>query len=343
MPVPVTILTGHLGSGKTTLLQRVLDHPALRRTALIINEFGEVGIDRLLVAQLAENIVELRGGCICCAVRVDLALTLRELHDKRQLGEVPPFDHVIVETSGLADPVPILHTLMANPLMHKHYAPDAVVTCVDQLTHERSVGDDPMALSQVQLADVVLLTKGDLATPAQRRRTVDLVRAANAHAEMIEATQGDVEASTVFLRGLFEAGRARPGVSDLGGWLMGGRAMGRPVRGADAPHHGPRPGTHVISTERPVDLAGLGVFLNRVTNAMRDRILRIKGVVNLRSRPRHVLAQGPLVVHAVREKFYPLQWLPEWPDADRRTQLVMIGRDLDAAAIDELFERLCLT
>lgn len=337
MATPVTILTGHLGSGKTTLLRHVLEHPALRRTALIINEFGEIGIDHLLVAQLAENIVELRGGCICCAVRVDLAMTLRELHEKRQLGEVPAFDHVIVETSGLADPVPILHTLMANPLMHKHYAPDAVVTCVDQLNHERSAAEDPTVLAQLQLADVVLLTKGDLATPAQCRRTVEQVRAANAQGELLQVTLGRADAGAIFLRGLFESGRQRPGAHGLGGWLM----AGRPLANVGA-HRGPRPDAHVISTDRPVDLAGLGVFLNRVTNTWRDRILRIKGVVNVGVRPRRAPGRGPLIVHAVREKFYPLQWLPEWPDADRRSHLVLIGRDLDRAALDRLFERLCV-
>jgi G3E family GTPase len=336
----VTILTGHLGSGKTTLLQHCLGHPALQRTALIINEFGDVSIDHLIVTQLAENIVELRGGCICCAMRVDLAMTLRDLYEKRQLGEVPMFDHVILETSGLADPVPILHTLMANPLMHTRFVPDAVVTCVDQVNFERSVLEDPVAMSQVQLADVVILTKGDLASPEQRARTEALVRAANGQAQLMQVTLGRADAATIFLRGLFEAGRSLPGV---GGWLLAGRPMARTTANpAGAAHRGPRPTTHVICTEQPVDLAGLGVFLNRVTNSMREQLLRIKGVVNVKSRPRHVQAQGPLVVHAVREKFYPLQWLDAWPDADHSTRLVFIGRELDGAALDSLFEQLCL-
>ncbi|MDO9315006.1 MAG: GTP-binding protein [Burkholderiaceae bacterium] len=345
LPIPVTVLTGHLGSGKTTLLQHALEHPLLQHTALIINEFGEVSIDHLMVAQLAENIVQLRGGCICCAVRVDLAMTLRELHEKRQLGEIPAFDHVIIETSGLADPVPILHTMMANPMMHKHYAPDAVVTCVDQVNFERTLHDDAVALSQVQIADVVILTKGDLATAEQRQRTEALVSEANPHARQIQVTLGDADASTIFLRGLFEAGRSLTKTGDASGWLMAGRPMRRATSDTDTAtgvHHGPRPTTHVIRTDIPVDLVGLGVFLNRVTNAMSDRILRIKGIVNVASRPRHVLAQGPLVVHAVREKFYPLQWLQAWTDDDRSTRIVFIGRDLDVAGIERLFEDLCL-
>jgi G3E family GTPase len=343
-PIPVTVLTGHLGSGKTTLLQRALEHPLLQRTALIINEFGEVSIDHLMVAQLAENIVQLRGGCICCAVRVDLAMTLRELHEKRQLGDIPPFDHVIIETSGLADPVPILHTMMANPMMQKHYAPDAVVTCVDQINLERTLQDDAVALSQLQMADVVILTKGDLATPEQRERSRALVHEANPHARQMQVTLGDADASTIFLRGLFEAGRSLQPAADASGWLMAGKPMTRPRSdtGTDTGvHRGPRPITHVIHTSTPVDLVGLGVFLNRVTNTMGDRILRIKGIVNVASRPRHVTTQGPLVVHAVREKFYPLQWMPDWPDDDHSTRLVFIGRDLDTEGLDQLFEALC--
>ena len=343
-PIPVTVLTGHLGSGKTTLLQRALEHPLLQHTALIINEFGEVSIDHLMVAQLAENIVQLRGGCICCAVRVDLAMTLRDLHHKRQLGEIPAFDHVVIETSGLADPVPILHTMMANPMMQKHYAPDAVVTCVDQINLERTLQDDAVALSQLQMADVVILTKGDLATPEQRERSRALVHQANPHARVMPVTHGDADASTIFLRGLFEAGRTLQPADAASGWLMAGRPMARTaadtahITGA---HTGPRPTTHVIHTREPVDLVGLGVFLNRVTNTLGDRILRIKGIVNVASRPRHVTTQGPLVVHAVREKFYPLQWMPDWPDDDRSTRIVFIGRDLDTDWLDKLFEDLC--
>lgn len=339
---PVTVLTGHLGSGKTTLLQHVLEDPALQRTALIINEFGEVSIDHLIVARHAENMVQLLGGCICCAVRVDFAMTLRELYEKRALGEIPPFDNVIIETSGLADPVPIIHTLMANPLMHKHFVPDAVVTCVDQVNYESTVAEDQIAMSQVQLADVVVLTKGDLATREQRERTLTLVRAANDRAELIQAMQGHVDAGEIFLRGLFEATRA-PG--DLQGWLLGGASEGHAHgdRGDGAHHHhDPHSTSHVIRTEQKVDMAGLGVFLNWATNSMRQRLLRIKGVVDVKSRPHNVQAEGPLVVHGVRDKFYPLEWMQAWPDADHSTRLVFIGRDLDGALLDRRFEELCL-
>jgi G3E family GTPase len=343
-PIPVTVLTGHLGSGKTTLLQRALEHPLLQHTALIINEFGEVSIDHLMVAQLAENIVQLRGGCICCAVRVDLAMTLRDLHHKRQLGEIPAFDHVVIETSGLADPVPILHTMMANPMMQKHYAPDAVVTCVDQINLERTLQDDAVALSQLQMADVVILTKGDLATAEECERSRALVHEANPHARQMPVTHGDADASTIFLRGLFEAGRTLQPAGAASGWLMAGRPMARTAADTaniTSAHTGRRPITHVIHTSAPVDLVGLGVFLNRVTNTLGDRIMRIKGIVNVASRPRHVTTQGPLVVHAVREKFYPLQWMQAWPDDDRSTRIVFIGRDLDTDWLDKLFGELC--
>ena len=325
-PTPVCILTGHLGSGKTTLLQHALAHPSLQRTALIINEFGDVSIDHLLVAQVAENIVELRGGCICCAIRVDLVMTLRDLHEKRLLREIPDFDHVIVETSGLADPVPLLHTLMANPLMSKHFVPDAVVTCVDQVNFARTAAEDDVAVSQVQMADVLLMTKGDLASGAEQAATREQVRGLNPTALVLDAAQGDVDPALVFRRGLFEPGRS---VSSVQGWLQAGRPIG-PMR------HGTKNRAHVITSKEPISLAGLAVFLNRITNAMRQDILRIKGMACVRERPE------PVVIHAVREKFYPLQWLPHWPNEDRRTRLVFIGRQLDTDVLDRMFAELCL-
>ncbi len=172
-------------------------------------------------------------------------------------------------------------------------------------------------------------------------RAENSVRAANAQAQLIEVTLGRADAAAIFLRGLFEAGRSLLGVS---GWLRTDGPIARASGGSFvAAHCGPAPATHVIRTERPVDMAGLGVFLNRVTNSMRGRLLRIKGVANVKSRPRQASQmQGPLVVHAVRDKFYPLQWLHAWPDADQSTRLVFIGRDLDGAELDRLFEQLCL-
>lgn len=327
-PTPVAILTGHLGSGKTTLLQHALGHPAMQRTALIINEFGDVSIDHLLVAQISENIVELRGGCLCCTVRADLVLTLRELHEKRLLGDIPAFDHVIVETSGLADPLPLLHTLMANPPMRRYFTPDAVITCVDQVNFLRTLQEDPIAARQVEMADVVLLTKGDLASDDQRAATLARVRRLNASAAVLDNTAGDVDPTRLFRRGLFEPGRSMQSVR---GWLRAGQPAGEA-------HHGTRPASHVITAAQPVSFAGLSVFLNRVTNLMRDDILRIKGLACVSGGPQ----QGPLIIHAVREKFYPLQWLGDWPDADRTTRLVFIGRQLDTEKLDSLFRDLCL-
>lgn len=326
-PTPVAILTGHLGSGKTTLLQHTLGHPSMQRTALIINEFGDISIDHLLVSRVAENIVELRGGCLCCTVRADLVLTLRDLHEKRLLGEVPDFDHVIVETSGLADPLPLLHTLMANPPMRRHFTPDAVVTCVDLVNFARTALEDPIASRQVEMADVVLLTKGDLASGTDHADTLARVRELNPGALVIDDTAGDVDPARLFRRGLFEPGRSMQSVS---GWLRVGQPSG-------IAHHDNSHRSHVITAATPVSFAGLSLFLNRVTNLMRDNILRIKGLACVTGGPQ----QGPLVVHAVREKFYPLQWLSDWPDADRTTRLVFIGRDLDTVKLDLMFAELC--
>lgn len=327
MTTSVAILTGFLGSGKTTLLRRVMTEPSMRRTALIINDFGEVNIDHLLVSQVAENIVELRGGCLCCTIRVDLAMTLRDLHEQRLLGSIPAFDHVIVETTGLADPVPLLHTLFANPPMRRHFAPDAVVTCIDLPNLVRTLDNHAAAVSQIAIADALLLTKGDLVTPKARAEATARLDAINPAAPRHEVLHGAIDPAQLFRCGLFEPGRS---VESVERWLHG-------VHHDHHNHHGGSHHAHLIAVDAPISLAGLSIFLNRITNVMRDQVLRIKGVAAVRERPAH----GPAVIHAVREKFYPIEWLPHWPDGDHRTRLVFIGRGMDTVTIDRLFSELC--
>lgn len=323
--IPVAFLTGFLGSGKTTLLARVLAQGGFADTAVIINEFGEVGIDHLVVADLAENIVELRDGCLCCTIRGDLLMTLRDLHRRRILGEIPAFRRVLVETTGLADPIPLVHTLMTNRPLLTVYELDAVVCVVDGELGLATLAEHDTAQDQVALADVLVLSKVDVAP----RESVDALRVRlatmNPGAEVYEAAQGAIDPARLLDRGLFQ-----PAARDatIARWL---------AATAHQHNHGARYGAHVIRHAGAWSLAGTSVFLNRVVNEFRDRLLRIKGIAAFREK-----GGRPALMHAVQDKFYPLAWLETWPDADEEGRLVFIGRDLDVNRIDELFNSLCV-
>jgi G3E family GTPase len=322
---PVALLTGFLGSGKTTLLSRVLAQGGFKDTAVIINEFGEISIDHLVVADLAENILELRDGCLCCTIRGDLVMTLRDLNRRRYLEEIPYFRRVIVETTGLADPVPLVHTMMANAPIMSAYKLDAVICVVDGEHGLATLAAHDTAQDQVALADILIVSKVDVAS----RETLDALRvrltALNAAAEIVEVANGEIDATHLFGRSLFQP-EAR------------GEALAHWMGDAHAHHdHGARYGAHVIRHDGALSLAGTSVFLNRVVNEMKDDILRIKGIAAFREK-----GGKPAVLHAVQNKFYPVSYLESWPDADHTSRLVFIGRNLNTQRIDELFAALCV-
>jgi G3E family GTPase len=343
--IPVGLLTGFLGSGKTTLLTRLLPQPAFAAAAVIINEFGEVSIDHLVVATLSEHIVELRNGCLCCTIRGDLVMTLRDLYRLRQLGEIKAFDRVIIETSGLADPIPLLHTLMANEPLMRVFAIDTVVTVVDAAHAPATLSAHQTATDQVAMADLLVISKTDVATPAELDATSALLNTLNPHAPRILATNVDCASQQIFGRDLFNPARRRDAIAawlgdhtahvEAGHSVHDHTAHGQP--GSATYDHGVHYQAHVIVHDGPVSLAGLTVFLNGAVNEQRERILRIKGIAGVREK-----GGAPAVVHAVQNKFYPVQWLSEWPDTDHRCRLVFIGRDLDTARLDERFGALCV-
>ena len=322
---PVILLTGFLGSGKTTLLSNALSQRNFANTAVVINEFGEVSIDHLVVADLAENIVELRGGCLCCTIRGDLALTLRDLHQKRYLEDIPAFERVVVETSGVADPIPLIHTLMANPPLQQAYYLDAVVCMVDGEHGRRTLAEHATAANQVAMADILLVSKVDAVERAALAELFTDLRALNSSAEIIEAAHGCIDPRRLFDRSLFQPDDRADNISR---WLAAVHAHY---------DHAAHYMSHLICREEPLSLAGTGVFLNRVVNEMADNVLRIKGLVGFREKKGR-----PALIHAVQNKFYPLEWLEDWPDDERSSRMVFIGRDLDSDRIDELFELLCV-
>jgi G3E family GTPase len=328
--IPVTLLTGFLGSGKTTLLARALARPEFADSLVIVNEFGEVSIDHLIVADLAENIIELRDGCLCCTIRGDLVMTLRDLYRKRCLDEIPKFARVIVETTGLADPIPLIHTLMANPPLMKVFALDAVIAMVDSVHGSATLKAHDTASKQIAVADILVMSKVDCASPAAIAALRAQVSVINPTAELVLSAHGDIEATCVLERGLFQPAL---GADDLRRWLHTSPTS-EDHHGHD---HGAEYGAHVIEHEGPLSLAGTSVFLNRIVNEFSDEIVRIKGLAGFREK-----GGKPALLHAVQNKFYPVQWLESWPDSNTDSRLVFIGRGLDIARIDELFSALCV-
>ena len=298
-PLPVGILTGFLGSGKTTLLGRLLRDPALADTAVIINEFGEIGLDHELIATADETLVQLTTGCLCCAVRGDLTRTLIDLAIRRSAGKVPPFARVIVETSGLADPAPILQAFMADWAVAERFVLAQVTTLVDAVHGAATLDAHPEARRQVAVADRVLFSKTDAADPALLRARV---AALNPSATIGTTTDPDF-ATTLATR------------TTDGPWMQWDA---RPEA-----RHTPGIGTALILREHALPGAALALLLEALTAHAGPRLLRVKGLVDVAEMPGR-----PALIHGVQHVFAAPDWLPAWPSDDHRTRIVIIGRDI---------------
>ena len=319
--IPVAVLTGFLGSGKTTLLGRLLQHPDFARTAVIINEFGEVGLDHDLVEASEESFVELRTGCLCCAVRGDLALTLEDLLRRRDAGTVPPFERIAIETSGLADPAPILHTLMSDAGLAKRLALAGVVATVDTINGLATLERYPQSVKQVALADRLILTKSDLAQ-AQCANLAARLAALNPTAKRLQASFGAVDPAHLFDMAHPASLRAR----DLPAWLgLDGHGE------APAAGHHPQISCFAILRDVPVKAVALTLFLEALAEHCGADLLRLKGILNIAENP-----DRPAVIHGVQHVFHPPVWLDRWPSGDRCSRLVCIGRDIQQAWIEAL-------
>jgi len=301
---PVAVVTGYLGSGKTTVISRLLQHPEMGETAVIVNELGEIGIDHHIVSRVDERTVLLASGCLCCTLRGDLADELRDLVDRRDAGEVPPFSRVIVETTGLADPTPIVNTLLTEPMLRHQVRLDAVVATIDAQHGLRG----PESLKQAAIADVLLVTKTDLADGARVR---DALGRLNPLGEIMEVVRGEIGPDALFDR---PSRHPRLLPSDDG-------EAGRGHR-----HDDDVAATAVVFDE-PLDWLGFGVWLTMLLHARGEDVLRVKGLVD-------VGGAGPLLLSAVQHVVHDPVHLEAWPDEDRRSRLVFIGRGFDGAQLD---------
>jgi G3E family GTPase len=332
--IPITLLTGFLGSGKTTILNHLLRQPSLSRAVVIVNEFGEIGIDHDLIETGSEDIVVLQGGCVCCAVRSDLVDTLRSLFQKRVRGQIAEFDRVVIETTGLADPAPIINSLITDPIVGARYRLDGVVTAVDAVNGWNTLDRAPEAVKQAALADRLVLTKTDLAQAETVGRLTQRLRALNPSAPVAVAVNGTVDPAQLFDIGLY---KLQSKSVDAQGWLNEEAFHDHDQDHAattDANHHDDHIRSFALTVDSPVSREALDRWLTALAGFKGQDLLRVKGIVNVEGLP------GPMVIHAVQHIIHRPVALDSWPNADRRTRVVFITRDMDERALRELSQRL---
>jgi G3E family GTPase len=313
---PVTLITGFLGSGKTTLLQRLLHDPTLSDTAVLLNEFGEVGLDHHLLGRIDENMVMLQSGCVCCTIRGELSAAIKDLHSRRERGLLPPFRRLVIESTGLADPFPILSTVRSDPILRHHFCLGNVITTVDAVNGARQLDVQPESIKQVAVADRLVLTKTDLAIAEATTRLTRRLRHINPGAPIWRAAEDDLDADALL------SGEAHEG------WQPADTSDAVPD---DHHRHADDVRTLALSIDEPVDWTRFGVWLTMLLNRHGDALLRVKGILNVAD------AATPVAVHAVQHLVHTPRHLDAWPGEDRRSRLVFIARGLDPAVIERSF------
>ena len=327
-PIPVTVITGFLGSGKTTLLQRLLDSPELADSAVLINEFGEIGLDHHLIRQIDEDIVMLASGCVCCTIRDDLGRAMRDLLMRRDNGEIPAFRRLIIETTGLADPVPILYTLMTEPVVDKAFRMRTVITTVDAVNGEMHLARQPESAKQAAVADRLVVTKADLADAATLAAITARLHRLNPTASIVTSPSTGSRLAALLGGGSYDLANKS---SDIRAWLND-----EALRATDTHDHAARDvnrhDEHIAAFslvfDEPINWTAFGVWLTMLLHSHGEDVLRVKGLINVGERA------GPVVVHGVQHIVHPPIHLDRWPDQDRRSRIVFITRDIPKQAIE---------
>ncbi|MCA1327041.1 CobW family GTP-binding protein [Herbaspirillum sp. alder98] len=351
-PIPVSLLTGFLGSGKTTLLNHLIAQPEMKDTLVIINEFGEIGLDHLLVAHSQdETVVEMSSGCLCCTIRGDLKKTLKDITWRFAEGGRRKFNRVVIETTGLASPVPILHTLMTDSFIAERYRLDGVITTVDAVNGMATLDNHLEAVQQAAVADRLLLTKSDLADAATLASLQARLRTLNPGAPQLMPQHGNIAPAELLDAGLFRPGEKTP---DVARWLndqaFADDGHGHSQHDHDHGHQGHghahhehhhhhdvnRHDDHIrafcFTFDAPIEPTLFDEWLSLLVGFKGPNILRIKGILNLLGEDR------PTVIHGVQHIFHPTVTLPAWPSEDRRSRIVFITRDIERATIERSFD-----
>jgi G3E family GTPase len=342
-PIPLTVLTGFLGAGKTSLLNRLIHDPALAETAVIINELGEIGLDHLLVKSIREGVVLLQSGCLCCTLRGDLVEALESLLRDLDNGRAV-FRRIILETTGLADPAPVLQTAMAHPYLLQRFRLDGVITVVDAVNAAATLDQHMESIKQVAVADRIVLTKTDLlgaeTKPALQRLRARLA-ALNPAAPILDAAADEATPQNLINCGLFDPGRKIP---DVRRWLAAEAYAAQPPHGVHEPdqdhdhdhdhnRHDDRIRAFTLTSEQPIAASALEMFIDLLRTLHGPKLLRLKGIVKIAEEP-----DLPLVIHGVQHVLHPAVRLERWPDDDQRTRIVLITRDLTADEVRPLFD-----
>ena len=348
--IPVSMLTGFLGSGKTTLLNNLVQQPEMADTLVIINEFGEMSLDHTLIAHSTEQLVmEMSSGCICCNIRGDLAQTLRDITWRYTRNGERWFRRVIIETTGLADPAPIIHTIMSHPQVASKYRLDGVISTVDMALGMHTLNEHQEAIKQAAVADALILTKADLATDEQRSALLTRLDAINPAAKRWQISNGEIAAEKLLNLGLFNTASKSP---DVVRWLQeeaytdselhshdhhmshedhnhGGHKSDGHRHHHDVNRHDDHIRAFCFTIDQPIPDYILSEWLGILTDFLGNQILRVKGILNVEGKSQ------PVAIHGVQHIFHPLSTLPAWPSDDRRSRLVFITHDVDRATIQQ--------
>jgi G3E family GTPase len=336
---PVNLITGFLGSGKTTLLQRLLRDPALTDTAVLINEFGEVGLDHHLLERIDDTMVLLQSGCLCCTIRGELSSAIKDLLSKREGGAIPFFRRLVIESTGLADPFPILTTVHADPVLKHHFRLGNVVATVDAVNGMVQLSRQPENVKQVAVADRLVLTKTDLADEQATHALVARIRQLNPSAPLWRTPSDPLDAEALLSHDLFELAGKNEAAQHWFAEEIGGI---RPEHGGhhhadgdddgahrhDPNRHGESIHAFSLVFDEPLDWTVFGIWLTMLLNRHGVAILRVKGILNIAGSP------APVAVHGVQHLVHPPMHMVAWPDDDRRSRLVFIVDGLDRSLIE---------